>query len=179
MKLSDADVPRLKLSVHGKHVLGQPGETGTPFPLPRIQASHLNWMTGALQAYWRQHRRCLAFVLLYCPAQKRWVFQLPRQLCRGHETRFSVTSDDLPAFPSGYYVAGSYQKFVAKADGEIHRIPTFDGLHFSSTLGLDGQTFSLAIRCHDRVILGQSPSRWMVDDHDQLLALAREQFDLV
>jgi hypothetical protein len=95
--------------------------------LPKIHGALLNWLVAASNSFWMSHNRCLTFVLVFCPRQNRWSFELPQQICMYAETNWS--RKDIPPLAPGTALAGSFQSRLSAA-GAATSLPAFSGIHF-------------------------------------------------
>jgi hypothetical protein len=114
--------------------------------LPSIPGSIIDYLAIACDRFWVRHQRCMGVILVFTPRTRLWTWHLPRQHCGPYSTD---ACDEGQHFvpPPGTYIAGSLQAFAHKSDSNIHRMPTYPGLHFVCIAPEFKQTLSVLLSC--------------------------------
>jgi hypothetical protein len=106
-----------------------------PFPLPPVPRSVLDWLIVCGERFWRQHRRCIA-VLLLDTKTRQWALAIPAQRCGREAACWSTARGDFPSFPDSTVLCGSFQsRRLSGGDEPIDAVPPSDGVHFVHVIG--------------------------------------------
>lgn len=153
---SDPLFPTIVLSKATGHWLASPADRQCsasqiflPFPLPLPPRSLIDWLVVAGHRVWRQHRRCIAALLLVDRCSGQWTLRLPRQRCGADRADWSVSRSDFAKLPASMHIGGTFQSISCKMTPQ-DVAPAHDGFHF--TLAVTAQKPLMAfVRCGNSI----------------------------
>jgi hypothetical protein len=147
--------------------------------MPKVPGTLINWLMLAAEAFYEDHHRHLAFLLLYCPSAGHWDLQLPSQSCRSDGVSWSLCAQSLPSWPQGYFFVGSFQS-CPDTDDALAAVPPLAGLHFIFHPCNSDRPLRAVLRCDqpDRADL-ILPEAVITRDHEAFLWMHQRRLELV
>jgi hypothetical protein len=178
---SVAGVPRCRFQQQGDHVWLIPKGTSPSkgIRMPKVPSSLIGWLMLTADAFFDDHQRCLAFLLLFDPQSGHWLQELPRQTCRHDGVSWTLSREGLAPLADGYILVGSFQSHPEGVTA-LAAIPRVSGLHFvHHPASGDGKL--QAVFHYDQPDRSDllDATRIIASDHDHFLRIHQPRLQLV
>lgn len=123
-------IPRCRFQQQGDHVWLFPHNTPSSagIRMPKVPSGLIGWLMLTADAFYQDHQRHLAFLLLFDPYIGHWLHDLPRQTCRHDCVSWTLSREGLVPLPPGYVLVGSFQSHAAGVSA-LAAVPRISGLH--------------------------------------------------
>lgn len=123
-------IPRCRFQQQGDHVWLLPDNTSPSqgIRMPKVPSSLIGWLMLTADAFFDDHQRHLAFLLLFSPSTGHWLQDLPHQTCRPDGVSWTLSREGLAPLPDGYVLVGSFQSHPEGATA-LASVPRISGSH--------------------------------------------------
>jgi hypothetical protein len=147
--------------------------------MPKVPSSLIGWLMLTADAFYDDHQRHLAFLLLFSPSTRHWLQDLPRQTCRPDGVSWTLSREGLAPLPSGYVLVGSFQSHPEGVTA-LAAVPRISGLHFLHHPAASDGKFQAVIRYDEPDTCDLlDATRIISDDHEHFLRIHGPRLQLV
>ena len=162
-------LPLVRLTVNSGRVMASSAARAIAiesFALPHVPLSQLRWSETLVERFWREHKRCMALLLMLDVTARRWATPLiPSQRCESTRVSFRLHASDFVAVAPHLFVAGSLQMSNARDPfAAAAHVPAFDGVHVVKAGATAREGGFIFLRCDGGEAALASPFSILVDD---------------
>jgi hypothetical protein len=147
--------------------------------MPKLPSSLIGWLMLTADAFYQDHGRYLAFLLLFDPSRGHWLQDLPRQTCRADGVSWTLFREGLAPLPDGYVLVGSFQSHPVGTTA-LASVPRISGLHLiHHPQASDGKLQAVLRYDQPNTCDLLDATRIIAADHEHFLAMYQPRLQLV